>query len=192
MPHHRNTTGEGTRCHHTARITGWGKYTPDKVLTNFDLEKIVDTSDEWITTRTGIKERRVASEDEPTSFMSVEAARDAMEVAGITADDLDLIIVATSSPDYLLPPVSSQIQDMLGADCGAFSLVAGCTGWLYALTVAQQFHSVRSIQNDLCHRRRDDHKTSQLGRSHHVCPLWRWSWCDNHASISHTNRCYLI
>ena len=122
-----------------ARITGWGKYTPEKVMTNFDLEKIVDTNDEWITTRTGIKERRIASADEPTSFMSVEAARDAMKVAGISAENLDLIIVATSSPDYLLPPVSSQIQDMLGANCGAFSLVAGCTGWLYAITVAQQF-----------------------------------------------------
>lgn len=120
-------------------ITGWGKYAPKRVLTNADLERMVDTSDEWITTRTGIKERRIAGPDEPTSYISVKAAEAAMEVAGITAEDLDLIIVATSTPDYLLPPVSSQIQDMLGARCGAFTVVAGCTGWVYGLVVAQQF-----------------------------------------------------
>jgi 3-oxoacyl-[acyl-carrier-protein] synthase-3 len=121
------------------RITGWGKYIPRRVMTNAELEKMVETSDEWITTRTGIKERRIAGPDEPTSFISAEAGKRAMEVAGITAADLDLIIVATSSPDYLLPPVSSQVQHILGAKCGAFSVVAGCTGWVYALTVAQQF-----------------------------------------------------
>lgn len=121
------------------RITGWGKYVPRRVVTNAELEKLVDTTDEWITSRTGIKERRIASPDEPTSFISTEAGKRAMEVAGVRAEDLDLIIVATSSPDYLLPPVSSQIQHMLGAKCGAFSVVAGCTGWMYALTVAQQF-----------------------------------------------------
>jgi len=121
------------------RITGWGKYAPKGVLTNFDLEKMVETSDEWITTRTGIKERRIAGPDEPTSYISAKASEAAMEVAGITAKDLDLIIVATSTPDYLLPPVSSQIQDMLGAKCGAFTVVAGCTGWVYGLAIAQQF-----------------------------------------------------
>ncbi len=122
-----------------ARITGWGKYAPKRILTNHDLEQMVETSDEWITTRTGIKERRIAGPDEPTSYISVRAAEAAMQVAGITAADVDLIIVATSTPDYLLPPVSSQIQDLLGAHCGAFTLVAGCTGWLYGLVVAQQF-----------------------------------------------------
>ncbi len=122
-----------------ARITGWGKYAPRRVLTNHDLEKMVDTSDEWIVTRTGIRERRIAGPDEPTSVISVRAAQEAMKVAGIKASDIDLIIVATSSPDYLLPPVSSQIQDMLGAKCGAFTLVAGCTGWMYGLVTAQQF-----------------------------------------------------
>ncbi len=121
------------------RITGWGKYAPSGVLTNHDLEQMVETSDEWITSRTGIKERRIAGPDEPTSVISVRAAEAAMKVAGITAADIDLIIVATSSPDYLLPPVSSQIQDMLGAKCGAFTLVAGCTGWVYGLATAQQF-----------------------------------------------------
>lgn len=122
------------------RITGWGKYTPRRVVTNADIEQMgLDTSDEWIRTRTGISERRVASDDEPNSLISVYAARDAMTVAGVSADDVDLIILASSSPDYLLPPVSSQVQDMLGANCGAFTLVAGCTGWLYSLATAQQF-----------------------------------------------------
>jgi 3-oxoacyl-[acyl-carrier-protein] synthase III len=131
------------------RITGWGKYVPRRVMTNFDIEKLVDTSDEWITSRTGIRERRIAGPDEPTSFMSVEAGKRAMEIARIGAPDLDLIIVATSSPDYLLPPVSSQIQHLLGAKCGAFSVVAGCTGWVYALTVAQQFIQSRAYRTIL-------------------------------------------
>lgn len=121
------------------RITGWGKCVPDKVVTNADLEKMVDTSDAWIVSRTGIRERHIAVEGETTASMSVKAARAAMEKAGIIAADIDLIIVATSSPDYLLPPVSSMIQDQLGARCGAFTLVAGCTGFMYGLVTAQQF-----------------------------------------------------
>jgi 3-oxoacyl-[acyl-carrier-protein] synthase-3 len=121
------------------RITGWGKYMPRRVMDNFEIEQMVDTSDEWIRTRTGIEERRVAADDEPNSFISAEAAKEAMDVAGVSPKDLDMIIVATSSPDYLLPPVSSQVQDMLGAKCGAFTLAAGCTGWLYGLVIAQQF-----------------------------------------------------
>src|SRR5688572_19070684 len=108
------------------RITGWGKYVPERVMTNHEIAQTVDT----------IHERRVAGPHEPTSFMAVKAAEGALKVAGVKAKDLDLIIVANSSPDYFLPPVSSQIQDQLGASCGAFTLVAGCTGWVYALTVA--------------------------------------------------------
>lgn len=122
-----------------ARITGWGKYVPARVLTNHDLAQMVDTSDEWITTRTGIKERRIRTENDTTSSMAAAAAREALKVAGLSPKDLDLIIVATSSPDYLLPSVASQVQDMLGAECGAFTLVAGCSGWVYALTSASQF-----------------------------------------------------
>ena len=121
------------------RITGWGKCVPDNVVTNADLEKMVDTSDAWIVSRTGIRERHIALEGETTASMSVKAARAAIEKAGIIAADIDLIIVATSSPDYLLPPVSSMIQDRLGARCGAFTLVAGCTGFMYGLVTAQQF-----------------------------------------------------
>ena len=122
-----------------AKITGWGKYVPAKILTNHDLAQMVDTNDEWITTRTGIKERHIRTENDTTSSMSVAAAQDALAVAGITAQDLDLIIVCTSSPDYLLPSVASQVQDMLGATCGAFTLVAGCSGWVYGLATASQF-----------------------------------------------------
>jgi 3-oxoacyl-[acyl-carrier-protein] synthase III len=122
-----------------AKITGWGKYVPERVLTNAELAQMVDTSDEWITTRTGIKERHIRTENDTTSSMSVEAARRALEVAGITPKDLDLIIVCTSSPDYLLPSVASQVQHLLGAECGAFTLVAGCSGWVYGLVTASQF-----------------------------------------------------
>jgi 3-oxoacyl-[acyl-carrier-protein] synthase-3 len=92
-----------------AKITGWGKYVPERVLTNHDLARMVDTSDEWITTRTGIKERRIRTENDTTSSMSVAAAQKALAVAGITAKDLDLIIVATSSPDYLRSPARCRI-----------------------------------------------------------------------------------
>ncbi len=122
-----------------AKITGWGKYVPARVLTNHDLAQMVDTSDEWITTRTGIKERHIRTENDTTSSMAVAASREALQVAGLSPKDLDLIIVATSSPDYLLPSVASQVQDMLGAECGAFTLVAGCSGWVYALTSASQY-----------------------------------------------------
>ncbi len=121
-------------------IVGWGKYVPERVVTNADLEKIIDTTDEWIVARSGIKERHVVSEGEYTSTMATAAGRDALKMADIRARDLDLIIVATSSPDYLTPPISSQVQHALDAkDVGAFTLVTGCTGFVYALSTAQQF-----------------------------------------------------
>lgn len=123
-----------------ARITGWGKYAPAQVLTNHDLEQMVDTSDEWIVTRTGIRERHIAAKGETTSDMSVAAARQALERAGLSPDDLDLILVATSSPDYFLPPVSSIVQHKLGAKrAGAYTISAGCTGFVYALSAAHQY-----------------------------------------------------
>ncbi len=121
------------------RIIGWGKAVPDQILTNADLEKMVDTSDEWIVTRTGIRERRIAPEGVNTSTLAVQAGRAALEKAGLIPADLDLIIVASSSPDHLLPAVSSEVQHQIGANCGAFTLVAGCTGFVYALVTAQQF-----------------------------------------------------
>jgi 3-oxoacyl-[acyl-carrier-protein] synthase-3 len=120
-------------------ITGWGFYAPERVVTNDELAETVDTSDEWIRTRSGIRERHFVGPEEFTSTMSVAASEQAMERAGITAADLDLILVATSSPDYMTPPVSSQIQDMLGARCGAMTLVVGCTGFVYGVVTAHQF-----------------------------------------------------
>ncbi len=121
-------------------IIGWGKYVPEKVLTNQDLEKMVDTDDEWIFQRTGIRERHIAGPDDTTSSMATEAGREALAVAALRGRDLDLIVVATSSPDYLTPQVSSQVQHNLGAkDVAAFTMVVGCPGFVYALATAQQF-----------------------------------------------------
>jgi 3-oxoacyl-[acyl-carrier-protein] synthase III len=121
-------------------IIGWGKYIPSRVITNADLEKTIDTSDEWIVNRTGIRERHVVEPGETTSSMSVAAAEMALRKAGISPQSLDLIIIASSSPDYLTPPVSSQVQHALGAKkAAAFTLVTGCTGFIYALSTAQQF-----------------------------------------------------
>jgi 3-oxoacyl-[acyl-carrier-protein] synthase-3 len=133
-----------------ARITGWGKYVPERVLTNFDLEKMVDTSDEWIRTRTGIRERRIAAPGETCCTMSVAAARKALEMAQLSPADVELIIVATSTPDYLVPAVASMVQDQLGATgAPAFSLVAGCTGWVYGLVTASQFIQNGAYRNAL-------------------------------------------
>jgi 3-oxoacyl-[acyl-carrier-protein] synthase-3 len=133
-----------------ARITGWGKYVPERVLTNYDLEKMVDTTDEWIRTRTGIRERRIAAPGETCCSMSLASARRALAEAKLPPSELELIIVATSSPDYLVPSVASMVQDRLGAGkAPAFSLVAGCTGWVYALVTASQFIQTGAYRNAL-------------------------------------------
>ncbi|MEM6823430.1 MAG: beta-ketoacyl-ACP synthase III [Verrucomicrobiota bacterium] len=122
------------------RIKGTGKYLPEKILTNADLEKMVDTSDEWIVSRTGIRERHIAAEKESSSTMGAEAARDALKKAGITAEDLDLILVATVTPDATFPSTACYVQNILGAkNAAAFDLQAACSGFLYGLVVAEQF-----------------------------------------------------
>ena len=132
------------------RITGWGAYVPEKVLTNHDLEKMVDTDHDWIVQRTGIHQRHIAAPEETNATMSTEAARRALAKANLDATDLDLIIVATTTGDYITPAVSSQVQHMLGAtDVPAFVLANGCTGFLYALTTAQQFISGGVYKNIL-------------------------------------------
>ena len=121
-------------------ILGTGAALPEKVITNFDLEKMVDTSDKWITERTGIKERRQAAPEETTSTLSVKAAKKALEMAGIEPEQLDLIICSTISPDMPLPSTASIIQRELGAGtCCAFDLAAACSGFLFGLTVVDQF-----------------------------------------------------
>ncbi len=120
-----------------AHIVGWGKYVPQQVLTNDDLSRMVDTSDEWIRTRTGIRERRLVEEGETTASMSITAAQEALEVAGLNPTQLDLIIIATATPDYLLPATACLVQDALGAThAAAFDLAAGCSGFVYGLSIA--------------------------------------------------------
>lgn len=121
-------------------ILGLGKYLPENVLTNADLERMVDTTDEWITTRTGIKERRIASENEATSDMAVKAAKGALQMAGLTPKDIDLIIVATITPDMFFPSTACQVQHKLGArNVPAFDVSVACSGYVYGLTIADQF-----------------------------------------------------
>lgn len=120
-----------------AHVVGWGKYVPACVLTNDDLARMVDTSDEWIRERSGIRERRLAADGETTASMSIEAARQALEVAGLKPAQLDLIIVATVTPDQLFPATACLVQDALGASrAAAFDLSAGCTGFIYGLAIA--------------------------------------------------------
>lgn len=129
-----------------SRIIGTGKYLPEKVLTNLELEKMVDTSDEWIRSRTGIERRHIAADDEVTSDLAYRASLKAIEDAGIDANDIDLIIVGTTTPDLIFPNVGSLLQEKLGVSgAPAFSLEAACSGFVYAITVADQF--IRSGQS---------------------------------------------
>jgi 3-oxoacyl-[acyl-carrier-protein] synthase-3 len=124
----------------TCSIVSVGSYVPERVLTNADLERMVDTSDEWITTRTGIKERRLAADNEFTSDLAAKAALRAMQRGGITPDEIDLIIVATITPDMLFPSTACLVQQKIGAlRAAAFDIEAACSGFIYALEVGQQF-----------------------------------------------------
>jgi 3-oxoacyl-[acyl-carrier-protein] synthase-3 len=126
-----------------AHITGWGMYVPEPVLTNDDLSKIVDTTDEWIRERTGIRERHIARENEFPSTLGTRAALKALSVANLKPTDLDLIICATSTPEHIFPATACLIQDQLGAaKAGAFDLLAACTGFIFAVNMAAQ--SIRS------------------------------------------------
>ncbi|HWM27680.1 MAG TPA: 3-oxoacyl-ACP synthase, partial [Woeseiaceae bacterium] len=123
-----------------SRIAGTGRFLPERILTNADLEKMVDTTDEWIRTRTGVERRHVAAEDQTTSDLCVGAATIAIETAGATAEEIDLIVVGTTSPDLIFPNVGTLVQQRLGIHgCPAFSIEAACTGFIYALTTADKF-----------------------------------------------------
>jgi 3-oxoacyl-[acyl-carrier-protein] synthase-3 len=123
-----------------AVVTGWGMYAPERVMTNDDLAKLVDTSDEWIRTRTGIRERRIAADHETTATLSTNAARDALAVAGVDPVDVDLVIVATASPDYLMPATAVLVARDLGAARAAgFDLNAACSGFVFGLAAAASF-----------------------------------------------------
>jgi 3-oxoacyl-[acyl-carrier-protein] synthase III len=123
-----------------SKIIGTGSYLPEKILTNKDLEQMVDTTDEWIFTRTGIRERHIAAPNELTSDLATAAAEHAIASAGISTDEIDLIIVATSTPDKIFPSVATMVQRKLGmSNCPAFDLQAVCSGFVYALSTADNF-----------------------------------------------------
>jgi 3-oxoacyl-[acyl-carrier-protein] synthase-3 len=133
----RSRSGKALR---TVSIIGTGSYVPEKILTNEDLSRMVDTSDEWITTRTGIKERRMAAKDEYTSDMATKAALKAIEQAKISATEINLILVATATPDMLFPATACLVQKKIGAtNAACLDISAACAGFLFALEIAQQF-----------------------------------------------------
>jgi 3-oxoacyl-[acyl-carrier-protein] synthase-3 len=131
-----------------ARIIGTGSYLPKKVISNFDLEKTLNTTNEWITIRTGIKERRVVT-DQSTCDLAIEASKKALEMASLKATDLDLIILATTTPDKIFPATATMLQHRIGASCPAFDLQAVCAGFVFALSTAQQYIENGSANNIL-------------------------------------------
>ena len=133
-----------------AAITGWGKYLPERVLTNRELEQMVETSDDWIVSRTGIRERRLATSTDTTVSMGAVASREALATAGISAADVDLIVVATVTPDMFMPSAASLLQAEIGAHrAAAFDVAAACSGFVYALSVATQFVRAGTYQTVL-------------------------------------------
>lgn len=131
-------------------IVGTGRYLPEKILTNFDLEKMVDTSDQWIQERTGIKERRIADKDTSASDLAIRAGREALKASGMEASEIDLIIVGTSTPDMNFPSTACFVQAGLGANnAAAFDILAACTGFIYALTTADSFIASGRFKNAL-------------------------------------------
>ncbi|WP_446830379.1 beta-ketoacyl-ACP synthase III [Candidatus Foliamicus sp.] len=120
-----------------SRIAGTGRYLPERILTNADLERMVDTTDEWIRTRTGMERRHLAADEQASSDLAIPAARAALQAANCRPQDIDLVVVGTTTPDLVFPNVGCMVQDALGIPpCGAFSCEAACTGWLYALSIA--------------------------------------------------------
>jgi 3-oxoacyl-[acyl-carrier-protein] synthase-3 len=133
-----------------SRIAGTGSYLPEKVLSNHDLEKMVETSDQWITERTGIKKRHIVAENETTTDLAFNAAVKAIEAAGISNDEIDLIIVATTTPTRIFPSTASLVQQKLNIHgCPAFDVQAVCTGFVYGLTIAEKFIKSGSVKNAL-------------------------------------------
>jgi 3-oxoacyl-[acyl-carrier-protein] synthase-3 len=134
-----------------ARIVGMGAYAPKRVLTNADLEKMVDTTDEWIVQRTGIRERHLADEDEATSDLAVRAAQQALERAGLVPEDIDLIVVGTTTPDMFFPTVGNLVQHRLGCRrAGSMDVLAACAGSIYSLAIGAQFIETGKYRRVLC------------------------------------------
>ena len=149
-PNFKNPRADHNFQGRSCSIVGVGSYVPSKILTNHDLEKMVETSDEWITTRTGIKERRIAAENEYTSHMAAEAAKRAMNMAGVKPEEIDLVIIATITPDMPFPATACLVQEKIGAkNAAAFDLEAACSGFIYGLEVGQQFIMSRTYDTVL-------------------------------------------
>jgi 3-oxoacyl-[acyl-carrier-protein] synthase-3 len=145
-----NGNGGRSRKLRYAHVIGWGKYLPERVLTNAEIAQQVDTDDEWIVARTGIRERRIAAEDESTATLALAAARSALETADLDPTDLDMIIVASASPEHTFPATACLVQDALGAtNAGAFDLSAACSGWIYGVGLAAQAIATGSIDHAL-------------------------------------------
>src|SRR5438309_2814609 len=150
MKRQPRSSPRSARNQRTVSIIGTGSYTPEKILTNEDLSKMVDTSDEWITSRTGIKERRIAAKDEFTSDLAARAAMRAIQKAGISPTQIALTIVATITPDMPFPSTACLVQQKIGANrAAAFDLEAACSGFIYALEIAQQFIMSRTYDTVL-------------------------------------------
>jgi 3-oxoacyl-[acyl-carrier-protein] synthase-3 len=132
-----------------AAITGWGSALPDQRLTNHDLEQLVDTSDQWIVERTGIHERRIAMPGESTATLAIEAGAAAIKSAGLTPDAIDLLVVATASPEQLIPHTGAFVGDGLGVRCGSFDLNAGCAGFVYELVVGSSLLTAGNLDHVL-------------------------------------------
>ena len=149
-PRFKNPRAKHDFLGRTCSISGVGSYVPAKVLTNADLARMIETTDEWITTRTGIKERRIAAKNEFTSDLATQAALCAMRRAGVTADQVDLIIVATATPDMPFPSTACLVQRKIGAHrAAAFDLEAACSGFIYGLEIGQQFIMSRTYDTVL-------------------------------------------
>lgn len=133
----------------SAGIVGIGTYVPERVMSNFDFEKIIDTTDEWIRTRTGVSERRYAAPDQATSDLCVEAAKKVLASTGKKIEEIDMILVATCSPDFLLPSTACLVQEKLGAVCGALDINAACSGFVYGLTLANSLVISETYKNVL-------------------------------------------
>jgi 3-oxoacyl-[acyl-carrier-protein] synthase III len=133
-----------------SRIAGTGHYVPERILTNAELEKIVDTTDEWIRSRSGIEQRHIAADDQTTASLAIEAAKRAIEAAGITPGDIDFLVVGTTTPDLVFPNVGTIVQEALGIHgCAAFSVEAACSGFIYALSIADKFVASGESKNAL-------------------------------------------
>ena len=157
-----------------AHVAGWGMAVPERVLTNAEIAKTVDTSDEWIVSRTGISERRIAGPRETTASLAVEAAAAALDCADISPRQLDLIIVATSTPEYIFPATACLVQDTLGAsNAGGFDLSAACSGFVYALGIGANAIRSGAMDNVLVIGSGDAVARGQLERPRYVHFVWR-------------------